>query len=239
MKLLLLPLLALALVAALLAAGFRLEAPFTGQVTQSARDSLAPETFENLPPFPEDFYSVLKEINSGNRLITDVGEGYYKQPEFYPTFTQNIGLMKSGRQHWGVLGYGAFPSDVRVTAGRDGELAVTTIIHSSWLVETYQGLRMTTVLGEGLEDYFDVSIEPEAILLEPSYPRFGSNWARKITFRVRMKDPPAGDYLIGANPSAPPGEASREWASGFQGKYTEVGGFGVGRPLFQIHLTIL
>jgi len=91
-------------------------------------------------------------------------------------------------------------------------------------------------MDEGTEEFFEVSIEPSILLLEPAYPAFGEHWAQKVTVHVKLKNPPKGRYTIGLNPFSPPQEFSEKWSS--RHKYTEVGGFGVGRPLFQIILDI-
>ena len=207
----------------------------TGQFTRTT--DLPPKVFANLPPLPGDFSRVLGDLYTGEVQMGKIGEEYYLQPEFYPTFADTIEVMQFPRQHWGVLGFGVFPSTVKVTSSGE-PFSVATIFHTSWLVETYQGMRLEVVMDAEKDRFFDVSLNPDIILLEPAYPVFGKDWAQKILITVTPHQPPPGTYLIGIAPTSPPGEFSQKWSSQYE-KYTEGGGvFGVGRPLFQIILDI-
>ena len=180
---------------------------------------------------PKDFYEVADGVRSGKIQVINVGEEYYTKPEFYPTFSQ--GSTGPRGEHWGVLGYGAYPSDIIVHSPKNREVVIGTIIHTSWMVETYQGLKLES---DHNPESFDVEIQPEEILLGPAYPSFEKGWAQKAIVRVTVKNPPPGEYVIGINPSSPSNDLSKKVPP--DKKYYEAGGFGVGRPLVKIVVVI-
>jgi hypothetical protein len=124
-----------------------------GAVKESKRpDYLPAEVFKFLPKFPRDFYWVKTMVELG--LLTDVNAipaEYYKQPEFYPRFdTIGVDMMQHptpGR--FGAWGFGTYPSEVllnaKVNETTGVETTAYTIFHTSWLVETYQGMGLTVV----------------------------------------------------------------------------------------------
>jgi|GEM_PF-1620156 len=129
----------------------RLEA--YGAVKESKRpDYLPKEVFQYLPPFPRDFYYIKTMVELG--ILTDINAitmEYYKQPEFYPRFdTIGVEMMQNptpGR--FGMWGFGTYPSEVllfaKVNETTGVETVAYTIFHTSWLVETYQGLKLDAV----------------------------------------------------------------------------------------------
>ncbi|MDD5318015.1 MAG: hypothetical protein PHF51_04790 [Candidatus ainarchaeum sp.] len=113
------------------------------------QDYLPGEIFQYLPPFPRDFYWVKTMVELG--MLTDINaipSEYYKQPELYPRFeSTGVDLMLHppvGR--FGAWGFGTYPSEVLLTAKVNETTGVETdtyvIFHTSWLVETYQGLKL-------------------------------------------------------------------------------------------------
>lgn len=206
------------LLAILAGLAFAFQAGFTGNAVKNPQG------------MPGDFYRVVDRVRSGEIQVRDVGEEYYKRPEFFPTY-QNYSSQRG--EHWGVMGYGAYPSDFRLSISGSGEAEIASIVHTSWKVETYQGLRLEP--GHNSE-YFDVEIQPQEILLEPSYPVFEDGWAQKVLIRIRMKNPPRGEHVIEIIPSSPSNELSEKVPEGR--KYYGAGGFGIGRPLIRIAVRV-
>lgn len=214
-------------------------------------------TFRNLPPLPQDFWEFDQKFVSGQVTdFVDLGEEYWKQPEFYPTFEENIDFIKNpqGSRVY-AFGIGAYPGDVGADAFPDSQFTVATFFYSSWLVETYQGMKLEAVYPETASvltpdlqgtnftvnqnpseagKYFNVTFEPETLVLDPSAPVFGSSWAAKVKINVTVsKDTPKGTYIIGVNPSDPPPEQSGLWLKTYE-KYSDGGAFRIGRPVFQL-----
>lgn len=181
------------------------------------------EIFELLPPAPKDFSEVSYLLASGRSFaIGGLSEDYYLQPEFYPGWKDN-GLKywtEPNPVYWTTSGYGTYPGDQFDTLSKSGRKNFVAVVffYSGYGVQTYQG---TTIIpaAESLE-YFDITIEPDTFLLTPTFPKFSSDWARKIVVRGTMKEnTPPGDYTIGFLVVAPPKEKEDEWGFKYRNIY--------------------
>jgi len=210
----------------------------SGCVSQAERPDYGLNTsiFENLPPFPKDFSVIDKQVESLNFDNINITENYYKQPEFYPTWeSSGVGGFKSPPQgRIGILGMGAYPADRAINMNRSGEATVVVFFHSSWLVQTYQGMTLTVINPN--PEYFDVNLDKNELLIGPNYPRFDKDWTQKVVIKIRSKSVPAGNYLIGVNPTSPSRGKSIEWSQ----KYTPYIDFfsGLDRPYVKIKVNI-
>ncbi|MEM4255270.1 MAG: hypothetical protein QXR53_02985 [Candidatus Norongarragalinales archaeon] len=208
-------------------------------------DYLPSIVFSKLPPFPRDFYSVDLLVENG--IFSDmklIEEAYWKQPEFYPEFERQavLAYQKPPTDRWAAFGIGSYPSEVGILSPRNNVFEVNFFIHTSWLVQTYQGTRFNygfPAKGELLKSdfpdgtrnvtqdpevvakYFDVEITPREILLEPAFPVFEPNWVQKITVRVKVKDAPPGRYYIAIGSQSPSKEKADEWLWKYKTRYTD------------------
>lgn len=183
--------------------------------------------FSKLPIYPKDFS---RELNSP--------ESNWKQPEFY-NFEQGIQYyINPPTDYLGYFGLGAYPSDRRLTAKAGDELITFTYFHTAWFVHTYQGVKLIAIMDEDIKEYFEVTIEPDIILLEPTFPLFEYNWTQKVFVKIKVKNPPEGKYLIGIDASEPPLEYSQKWFEKYGGRYTTGGIISIGRPPYQIEVNI-
>ncbi|MCX6777807.1 MAG: hypothetical protein NT157_02885 [Candidatus Micrarchaeota archaeon] len=219
--------------------------------------------FQNLPPWPEDLYKIRSLVYYGKIMnLVDLEEKYYKQPEFIPTFDSVVPLIKDpprGRQ--GVVGYGAYPADTRVTTSAGSEFTVATFFYTGWLVQTYQGIKVVTTYQATAEmpysdlngtyavtqdpnktaEYFEVSFDPGQFLIEPTFPIMDSNWIQKVKVSVKVKEnTPQGRYVIGVVPVSPDEDKSLEWMLSVKHNgYVPAGGMSkVSRPLYQMDVTV-
>lgn len=186
--------------------------------------------FSKLPPFPNNFSKALSE----NTL-----EVYYKQPEFYPTFeTKGLNYyVNPPGDYLGFYGYGTYPSSERITAKQGDNKTLTTFFLTSWYVVSYQGLKFV-LDNESLKEYFDIQIEPDTILLEPTYPVFEYNWTQKILIKIHVKDNALkGTYKIGINVESPPTDIENEWIERYRG-YTSGGMFSIGKPFYVANVIV-
>ncbi len=191
---------------------------------------IIPEVFSKLPKYPEDF-----KIDS----VTLENETYFKQPEFYPTFEQNIFYyVNPPTDYLGFYGYGAFPSEGTYTRGQNQEVITPFLIYSSWYVIKYQGLKLNVLIDDSIKDYFDVTIDPDVVLLEPTFPVFENNWTQLVKMRVKIKNPPAGRYSIGVTVSPAPGNYSDLWYQKYGPKYTSGGFISLSQPIYKVTLNI-
>ena len=177
------------------------------------------DIFADLPVVASDFSEVAYLLASGRYFSLELlDEAYYKQPEFYPKFKE-YGLSywtEPKSSSWTVNGYGSYPSEQwdTLTIGGREEFSGVAFFHTSWGVQTYQGL--TIVPTADAEKYFDIQITPDTFLLHPVFPKFSDEWAYKIAITgKRKKDTQPGDYALGFNVVDPPVEMAKEW----EGKY--------------------
>lgn len=226
------------------------------------RCQLPPEVFSKLPPFPKDF--------DVNRLLFSLGKisdaNYYredtwKQPEFYPQWEEQgcglHGTPPAGR--WAAVGYGSYPSEVIVQSKRTDDYNVTFFMHTSWLVQTYQGMgfsilypargtlklsefsdgtRGVTVDPAETQKYFNATVSPMSMLLEPAFPVFEPGWTQKVTVNVKAKDAKPGRYLIGVDLGGPSKEDNDAWFYTYKLNYVTSGGTSIGEPWFTMFIEV-
>ena len=159
---------------------------------------------------PSDFVQVQRDIKQGVFLdLCDVKEGYYRQPELY--FGYNTYLVTPhDYTRWIVHGYGAYPGEASLSVSnmKAGEtITVCTLIHTSFGVETYQGIGLSIEPN----DYFTSSITPNSLLLYPTFPKITGNWTYKIAVTIIAKqDIQPGSYTLNMMATAPDTKTSQE-----------------------------
>ena len=228
------------------------------------------EIFKNIPPYAEDFGSTKVAMERG--LITEtcnMSEAYWKQPEFYPNFEREPNSGKIGvglnwfrappKGRWGIVGYGAYPSDVFVTISPGDTLSLCMFFHTSWGIETYQGLGfgasypavshenadpnsaiLNTQNSSEVVNYFEVTITPGYALMEPTFPIFSKDWAKKLEFGIRAKPgTPPGSYAIALDVIKPPADVEDAWITEHLAYYIGSStSYGVGRPMFRVFVNV-
>ncbi len=174
--------------------------------------------FAELPSMPSDFIKIREATNK--TLDYNVKEEYYKQPEFYPTFEHFIPEMKNPpADRIAIWGVGVYPARHDYVAFQESEIDIITFLHTSWMVQTYQGAKLEA---EYDSRYFDVSVTPNMVLLGPAYPYFDKNWTQKITVKVRIRNAPKGSHHITLNPINPPPEQIEKWRKTYGGSYVSM-----------------
>jgi len=225
--------------------------------------------FRELPPFPKDFNEVDIMVENNQYPIAEnfskdiPDKNYYLQPEFYPSWEdQGVPLYTEFESGYspgfvGIIGYGSYPGDIVVDPIMPGQNFLTiTYWHTSWAIAKFQGMSLIptypangeTQMGlfvvkqnpSEVKKYFNVEIIPNTILLDPTYPLFGPEWAKKIRIKVHVKEnTPPGKYLIGITPVDPPKELQNQWIREHRLKYTTVSMAGIGRPMYQIFVNVV
>ncbi len=224
--------------------------------------SITDEIFKELPSFPKDFYVIkllfeLGKVTDPSKITID----YWKQPEFYPQFEeQGVSMMTNPpKGRWGAFGYGSYPSETVVLSPKQGTFKVHFFLHTSWLVQTYQGLSLSASFPASatlqktsfpdntksivqdasvVRDYFDVDVSPSVILLEPAFPVFKPEWTQMVTVTVKVKNPPSGKYAIGINAGAAPAEKANEWLWKYKTNYVGGAGHSIGMPWYTIYIDV-
>jgi len=111
--------------------------------------------FGELPAFPTDFYTKQNLLLTGKIDFNELGEEYWKQPEFYPNWGTGLqnrkqrytdpmfyDVEKGVFKRFGAWGYGAYPASrgMQLSAGSEKEFQV--IWYTGWTVETVQGFSL-------------------------------------------------------------------------------------------------
>jgi len=188
-------------------------------------DSIPNEVFKDLPDYPSNFVILKRDIFNGQITnLNKIPDNIYKQPELYPTWETNGQKWFTDHDYsrWGVHGYGFFPGEIsydisNMAAG--DEVNTHSFLHTSWGIETWQGLKLIPVYDH---DYFDVSITPSETLLEPTFPKFYNNWSQKINMHIIAKEQvPQGDYSFSIKFGTPSNLNSNTWMWEVLDKYTD------------------
>lgn len=232
------------------------------KLKQNRPDYLPSIVYQNLPPFPKDFYEIDTLVGAG--LKTDLlalGEEYYRQPEFYPAWERTVGFYQNPEQNRrGIFGYGAYPGDIGVETAPGSNFSVVTFFHAGYQTETYQGMALAVTYPDiasiptkdlesslpvyqntsKIADYFTVTFEPSAFALEPAFPIFQKGWTQRVMVNVKVaENTPNARYVIGVNPTAPPNNLRGQWIDKYRLKYVDAGGHFVGRPFFQLTIDVV
>ncbi len=226
---------------------FEKAADFSGRLLDQmpAYFSLGDEEqiWSQLPPVPNDFSEIAFLLATGKFFaIQDLDERYMKQPEFYPGF-KDTGLRfwtQPDATSWASNGYGTYPSEqwADLTLGETDTFEATVFIYSGFGVQTYQGLSL--FVDAASQSFFDVSVSPDTFVLEPTFPQFHPEWAKKILVTGKIKpETPAGEYTITVNVGIPPESKRQEWGTEYRNLYADAAS-GVrpsGNPI-TLHVTV-
>ena len=173
------------------------------------------EIFSELPAPAADFSEIAYLLAQGRYFnLALLDETYYKQPEFYPNF-KTLGVRYWTRpdpKYWVANGYGTYPAEQWDTLekGKNEEFRGVVFFYAGWGVQTYQGISLRADTES--QKYFDLEITPKTFLLEPTFAKFGKNWAYKVEITGKLKpDTPPGTYSIGINVEIPPRELRDKW----------------------------
>jgi len=231
---------------------------------EQTRYGLALSIFRDLPAFPDDFGPVKALIDAGRvrDVCERIGEEYWKQPEFYPNFVPGgVSMMLNPpTDRMGVQGYGSFPGEGIVGAEPGETIRTCTFLHTSWLISTYQGMKLNPVYlddtelsmnsfsngartvsqsAEENQQYFNIEVEPYQFLLEPTWGYFYNGWTRKIDVVVHVSpNTPPGRYIIGVGVTAPDPDKAEEWLWEYKTIYVNAGAFGIGRPIYMLGIEV-
>ena len=225
--------------------------------------NLSSAIFADLPTPPKEFYSYTSAVASGT--LTDmclIEKDVFEQPEFYPNFDRSplnasdfgVGI-KMFQNHdstrWGVIGYGAYPSDAYILTQNGSEFDTCVFFHTSWDVQTWQGIGFSPIYpsvsydefnntiaiqNDSAKDYIKASITPNQVLLSPVFPKFEANWSYRLQFHVKVEEnTPKGIYVVGLGLGKPDEKQDQLWAIKYLSHYTASGGkHGLDRPLYRV-----
>lgn len=178
--------------------------------------------FEKLPSAPACLQSII-DVYEAKKFSDETffTPEFFLQPEFYPSF-ENTGLMfwkDPSSSHWGVVGYGAYPSKKNITLKRGETVTVYYYLHSGFGVRTYQGIRLKPVVeSEPPGGYLTVALDyntGNGLLLGPTFPKFQPNWAHRVDVKVRIPETSStGKAIIVFNSDNPEEFIEQSWDLG-------------------------
>ena len=233
--------------------GFR---SFDGQMNSTKQKIIDRSTygvdegiFEFLPAPPEDFWFLKQQFEQGHiepKRYDMLNSTVFLQPELYPNFVLS-GLAwyrnpPEGR--WGVYGYGCYPQQqgfaIATDVGIGSEFYAKTFCHTAYGISTWQGVKLSSDMSQSASEYFDVIIDPDQFLFEPTYPKFSKGWAKEIRYIVSVKKSPIpkGRYLFWFNVGSPDGVHNEEWRWSLRNLYVEGGQYGTEQNSFEFVLNV-
>jgi hypothetical protein len=169
---------------------------------------------QNVPHIsrPEDFVQIKRDIQRGVFYDFDnLTKDYYLQPDFYPSYRQNL---SHDYTRWGVHGYGAFPGEIsyNINNFKKGQYIVLyTFVKAGDEIETFQGMKFD-VDSQNLSNLFDINIYPNTVMFTPTFPDRSEysvdnrtyDWAYKLKISITAKsDIPSGKYEFKLKASLP------------------------------------
>lgn len=102
------------------------------------------DIFGELPKLPRDLFETRNLFFNGVlKDISRLNESYWKQPEFYAGWTEKLLYEKYVNFNvmmWTPYGVGCFPEIVNYEVLPGSEFTVTTIFHTDFGVDSYQGM---------------------------------------------------------------------------------------------------
>ncbi len=188
--------------------------------------------FERLPRFPNNFNQSKKDIQTAK-------EDVWKQPEFYPTW-ESDGLkyyIDRPKDYLGYFGYGSYPS-AAIFYYQGKPIETSFYVQTSWFIINFQGIKLETIIDEIYKDNFIVEINPDTLLLAPTYPFFDYNWTQKVNVKITAKNVSKGEYKIVIDAISPPEYFEEKWGRTYGKGYSSVGIFKTDTPLLEILVKI-
>lgn len=209
------------------------------KVNKRASYGLPAAMFEKLPAIPTDFEQVkILLLYNKIRDYTGYGPEYWKQPEWFPSWNEGcLPLLKNPPlDRWAAMGVGTFPYKATYSASPGETVKAVLYVKSGCMVVTYQGVGMKYGFPESARrlgdeifyqtpsttaQYLKIKSDPEEFILEPSYPVFSEEYAKRIEIDIEI-DPntPPGFYFVAIDPGAPSGEFSDEAYRTYLTRYT-------------------
>ena len=201
----------------------------------------------NALPDPTENFSEIKFATERGGIPTElITPEIYKQPEFLPenTFQEN-GIKwwtQNNPSYWGTNGYGFYPAKQQTTVSLKNENSFSGwfIVRSSWGIQTWQGMKLAITNNTGKE-FINLQLTPNEILLDPTFPKFGENWAHKIEFTGTISDnTPKGSYTIAVNPTNPSNENRNKWQKEHINLYFDAVSSGIkpGKNMLEITINV-
>jgi len=198
------------------------------------------QVWSELPIVPEDFGEINYLMQNGKFFaLSSLGEEYWKQPEFYPSWKNCPKYWtEPDPRYWTPNGYGAYVSNQFTTVTKGEEFYAIVYVHSGCGVQTWQGTRLE--VSNNARDYFNISVTPNEFLLEPMFPQIKYGWVKRIEIKGSIKEETQeGVYDIFIDVIPPSKEKQDEWSSEYKTQYFNASqGVRPARALISLEVTV-
>lgn len=180
--------------------------------------SFSDDVFNELEPFPNDFWEIKSLLSSQSIMASQLNESYY-QPELLPMWSYWAKRVYSnGSNTFGSYGIFIYPSLFNINNVQEGDVIdVSALIYTNWGIQMYQGAEIYFTY----PDHIEVELlEPcnSNILLSPTYPQFIQGWMQLIEIRIHINE--EKNATINIAERTPIGEYDSEWKDTYQPNYT-------------------
>jgi hypothetical protein len=151
------------------------------------------DVFKDLPPFPQDFWSIKKLFDTQEIFASYLVKDYF-QPEILPTWNSTFIKIYSTNKTFANQGIFMYPSRFSVyNINKNDSIYLSTLIYSCPGVSTYQG---TEIYLDYNDSKINASLTGETIfVLGPTYPVFNKQWMQLLELKITIIDD-KGDSVV-------------------------------------------
>jgi len=180
--------------------------------------SFSDDVFNELEPFPDDFWEIKRLLSSQSIMVSQLNESYY-QPEILPMWDYWAEIVYSNNSNtFGSYGIFIYPSLFKINNVQEGDVIdISALIYTNWGIQMYQGAEIYFTYPDHIEVELIKPTNPN-ILLSPTYPQFLPGWMQLIKIRIHVNEEKSADVNIAER--FPIDEYENEWRETYQPYYT-------------------
>ena len=142
--------------------------------------------FEDLPPFPDDFYQVKHLFDTQKILASQLSEDYY-QPELLPTWNTICDRIYSSNKTYSYNGVFIYPSRFDIyNAKTNDTIILSALVYAHPGTSTYQGTQLYLVYNN--KTVTAHLLTNNIYILSPTYPKFIPGWMQLVEIKITILD---------------------------------------------------
>jgi len=149
--------------------------------------SFSKDIFQNLPPFPYDFFEVKELFLTQQVMVSQLNESYYLQPEILTSWDFCAEYYyNTSNPSVGKYGLGFLPARFDIFNHYPGAvITISAIAYATPGIPVYQGLKLE-VNESSHTNTTIITPTSKHILFGPTYPHFSSSWAQIVELNIKV-----------------------------------------------------
>lgn len=179
--------------------------------------SFSHDVFQELPPFPHDFWEIEGLLSSQSIMASQLNESYF-QPEILPGWKYWAERIYSNDSNiFGSYGIFIYPSLFNIHNIQKGDtIDISALIYTNLGIQKYQGAEIYFAYPEHIDIELLEPANPN-ILLSPTYPQFLLGWMKVIKLRIHINEEKNASVTI--TERVPIDEYENKWKEIYQSDY--------------------